>query len=288
MIRLDPLTRWALRDFVRIARAKHNPRRTRLLGKAREVGGAMRAYVASAPGVEALPTAALDLNLRKDLLHSYNVETGPLLEIKEHLRRTCADHGCQYCGINPEADTFDHYLEKQKYPAYSVLYMNLIPSCASCNRQRKQTIQGARRAVLHFFKDPVDALPEILVVEKILAGAKGLNARFALRDLGPNASELERIYVRHFDSLHLRRRYASASGAELGEMLESVADAQTNSKRPAFDTGTAKAQLAGDAKRLRKLYGPNQWRVALRLGAVASDVFLQACEAKWLQKQNAL
>jgi hypothetical protein len=39
---------------------------------------------------------------------------------------------CPYCGFG-HATTLDHYLPKSKFPLYSVLPSNLIPSCKDCN-----------------------------------------------------------------------------------------------------------------------------------------------------------
>ncbi|WP_108819737.1 HNH endonuclease [Pseudovibrio sp. Alg231-02] len=50
-------------------------------------------------------------------------------------------HGeCPYCGgigemgEDGEAGTVDHYLPKSRFPAYSILPLNLVPACAVCNK----------------------------------------------------------------------------------------------------------------------------------------------------------
>jgi hypothetical protein len=40
---------------------------------------------------------------------------------------------CPLCGFGP-IDTLDHYLPKANYPIYSVLPINLVPSCFQCNK----------------------------------------------------------------------------------------------------------------------------------------------------------
>ncbi|WP_420590259.1 HNH endonuclease [Bacterioplanoides sp.] len=46
-----------------------------------------------------------------------------------------AEDECPYCaGLSSDVDTLDHYLPKKVYPRFSILPVNLVPSCSSCNR----------------------------------------------------------------------------------------------------------------------------------------------------------
>lgn len=41
---------------------------------------------------------------------------------------------CPYCGDIGDVDPLDHYLPKSRYPQYSVVPANLVPSCDRCNK----------------------------------------------------------------------------------------------------------------------------------------------------------
>lgn len=41
---------------------------------------------------------------------------------------------CPYCADIGEVETLDHYLPKAYFPSYSVLPVNLVPSCNKCNK----------------------------------------------------------------------------------------------------------------------------------------------------------
>lgn len=52
--------------------------------------------------------------------------------IYERIRALSLGKLCPSCGFG-QVKTLDHYLPKSKYPLYSVLPANLIPSCRDCN-----------------------------------------------------------------------------------------------------------------------------------------------------------
>jgi hypothetical protein len=56
----------------------------------------------------------------------------PGRKIYEQLRALSKGRPCPYCGVGLTT-TLDHYLPNAKYPFYSVLPINLIPSCKDCN-----------------------------------------------------------------------------------------------------------------------------------------------------------
>jgi 5-methylcytosine-specific restriction endonuclease McrA len=61
---------------------------------------------------------------------------------------------CPFCGFG-HAYTLDHYLPKAKYPQFSVLPFNLVPSCSDCNLNcKRMTIATtAEEQILHPYFD---------------------------------------------------------------------------------------------------------------------------------------
>lgn len=48
--------------------------------------------------------------------------------------KVSAEGKCPYCGGIGDVDPLDHYLPKARYPQFSVMPTNLIPSCDKCNK----------------------------------------------------------------------------------------------------------------------------------------------------------
>lgn len=285
MIRLRLGHRWGLRDFIRIARAKRGKRGKRLERTAPTIASAFRVYRESSPDLETLVPRTLPKALRADLIHAYDVPTKPLKAIVAQLKLVGNEQRCQYCGINPEADTLDHYLEKAIYPEFSVFHRNLIPSCGACNRNRKLTIQGGVRAVLNLRDDPIEQIPELLSATIVRAGT-GFRGHFSLRPPPPGAHPVAGLYARHFLSLDLAKRFSRGSPKELAEVLRTVVDTQLPAKRSSFSSVRATTQLMSNASSLKAENGANDWRVALRVAAAASGDFLDACATHWRQRAS--
>jgi hypothetical protein len=280
MIGVRQVRTCALKDFVRIAKAKNGARRDRLIRGVPQIHAAFQAFEACAPSVETLVPSALTKTLRDDLIHAYDVRTKPLEILIAKIMLLSREHACQYCGINLEADTLDHYLEKHAYPEYAVLYRNLVPCCSSCNRDRLPTIQSGQRAVLNLRDDPIDQIPDLLRAQVEPAGS-GFRARFSLTTPSEAAHPVVAIYLRHFESLGLRMRFESASTNELAEVLRTLVDNQLPRKRSTFSRNLAREQVLFNAQSLEKRLGRNDWRVALRRGAAVCPDFLDACEKSW-------
>ncbi|HDR6315494.1 TPA: hypothetical protein QCU53_002225 [Bacillus thuringiensis] len=47
------------------------------------------------------------------------------------------NHMCPLCGSRP-VDSLDHYLPKEKFPAFAISPINLIPACLGCNKKNQQ------------------------------------------------------------------------------------------------------------------------------------------------------
>jgi hypothetical protein len=280
MIALRQVRTWALKDFVQIAKAKTGARRKRLMRNAQRIHATFQAFEACTPAVEALAPSTLSKALRDDLIHAYDKRTKPLKILIAKVMLVGREQACQYCGINLEADTLDHYLEKHAYPEYAVLCRNLVPSCGACNRDRRPTIQAGQRAVLNFRDDPINQIPDVLRAHVEPAGS-GFRARFSLAPAGPAAHPVATIYARHVESLGLRKRFEQVSAKELAELLRTLVDNQMPRRRSTFSKRLASEQLRSNADSLEKQLGRNDWRVALRRAAATSSDFLGACEKSW-------
>jgi len=66
-----------------------------------------------------------------------------------------ANDSCPFCGDIGQPKTLDHYLPKARYPQFSVLPTNLVPSCRDCNTGKSASIyQTPESQILHpYFED---------------------------------------------------------------------------------------------------------------------------------------
>lgn len=78
---------------------------------------------------------------KEDLLwlYEYKLLKGNAREVYNQIIASAHLQKCPYCCVG-EASTLDHYLPKSIYPIYSILPLNLIPSCDSCNRYKSDAV----------------------------------------------------------------------------------------------------------------------------------------------------
>lgn len=90
----------------------------------------------------------------KDLYSSHMVgRSKPARAVYDSLLLQAPLGRCPFCGFG-HASTLDHYLPKTKYPQFSVLPLNLVPSCKDCNTGKSTAIANvAEGQSLHPYFD---------------------------------------------------------------------------------------------------------------------------------------
>ncbi|KAB7661757.1 HNH endonuclease [Plesiomonas shigelloides] len=65
-----------------------------------------------------------------------------------------APHGiCPFCGF-AQATTLDHYMPKKKFPSFSIIPLNLVPSCSDCNTSKNEGVAGnIQEQIIHPYYD---------------------------------------------------------------------------------------------------------------------------------------
>ena len=60
---------------------------------------------------------------------------------------------CPFCGF-AQATTLDHYMPKRKLPSFSIIPINLIPSCSDCNTGKNEDVAGTiQEQIIHPYYD---------------------------------------------------------------------------------------------------------------------------------------
>ena len=89
---------------------------------------------------------------------------------------SAANGKCPFCSQRI-VKTLDHYLPKSEYPIYSVVPINLVPSCADCNKDKLADIpKCSKDETLHPYYDDVEG--EIWLSSKIVTINPDLEIEF--------------------------------------------------------------------------------------------------------------
>lgn len=161
---------------------------------------------------------------------------------------------CPTCGFG-HAETLDHYLNKAGFPQFSVLPLNLVPACKSCNHGKLDTVATtAGQQPIHPYYDHGHYISE----QWLYAEVRETSPPTARYYVAPPAQwddiSKERI-ASHFSGFHLQRRFSVQATSELATLRQTLSMfcPSENSRR---------ARLAEYAAVHRSLHA-NCWKTAL-------------------------
>lgn len=226
----------------------------------------------SSNSLQGLKTVAHADDLHAALLHCYGVEVTPLSELKLKIRTLQGielQGICPYCTINKPDET-DHYVAEQEFPEYSVLALNLVPCCASCNKKKgKWWREGGNRLFLNFYLDeiPLQRYLKISLIFKKSQGNLIPVAEFSLDFSLTKITPVVQIVKTHYEKLGLLKKFKDAVADEFAELRRSLL---------AFDFDDAdevKAHLAKRAESEALDGGENYWRAVYLEELSKSDAF---------------
>lgn len=123
---------------------------------------------------------------------------------------------CPFCCGISESSNLDHYLPKSFFPQYSILPLNLIPSCRDCNMGRKAAECSTKKVdqVLHPILDSACFFNEQWIFAQYNVGSPGFFRFYVDPPVGWADSDKERARF-HFDQFDLPRRYSVLAAEEL-------------------------------------------------------------------------
>lgn len=260
-----------IKQFIAIVNCKHSDRKRRLLMLIPVISSRYKKYILNSPNLEKLDKTIIKNKLIvEDLFHCYRCETMELNKLKALIRNSQSIEGrskCQYCGIN-SPDTFDHYLPKSEFPEYSVLPINLIPCCPSCNniKGEKSIISGQRLFINLYF----DGLPD----DKYLFATINIKDDVPLiyfelkNEEGKIPNYIFKILNNHFSHLKLQDRYKNKIEEEISEIKTSV-NCNKLVTRELIENC-----LKSESIKYETIYGANYWKTALYACLVSSPDFI--------------
>lgn len=171
---------------------------------------------------------------------------------------------CPFCGFG-QASTLDHYLPKAKYPQFSVLPFNLVPSCKDCNTGKSMAIATtAEGQCLHPYFDHQSFINDQWLYAEVRE-TKPATIYFFVK--APDRwDDVSKIRVQsHFNAFKLASRYSLEAGDQLACLRYSL----VHSHQLWGLNGIRKA-LTIEAKSYTRLHR-NSWQTAMYQALVTSD-----------------
>ncbi|MCE5268403.1 MAG: HNH endonuclease [Planctomycetaceae bacterium] len=172
-------------------------------------------------------------------------------------------HGrCPLCGQRT-VSTLDHHLPKAHYPTLAVVPINLIPTCADCNRAKTDAIAQTREEqTLHPYFDNIenDSWLEADVIEDVPA-----SLRFCVSPpVDWDESKAARVR-HHFKVFKLAALYASHAAEELAGMRYRL--------KKLFDEADAEAVVEHlwEEAESRAAINVNSWQTAMYRALASSN-----------------
>jgi len=124
---------------------------------------------------------------------------------------------CPYCGIG-QVSTLDHFLPKSKFPIFSVLPYNLVPSCKDCNTGKGTNFATEEeKQTLHPYYDNYTA--EQWLYAEVLETSP-VSVKFYVK-VNPHWDDIQKGRVKaHFQEYKLAHRFSIEASNELANLRE--------------------------------------------------------------------
>ncbi len=133
-----------------------------------------------------------------------------------------ANEKCPFCGGIGRPRNLDHFLPKAHFPQFSILPLNLIPSCRDCNMDGKgqSFAEVAETQILHPYLEASHFFEEQWIFAKYLIGNHDdPNTIQYYVDPPCNWNDTDKARVRqHFNNFDIAKRYATRASSALTEV----------------------------------------------------------------------
>jgi hypothetical protein len=128
---------------------------------------------------------------------------------------------CPFCGFG-NVTTLDHYLPKARYPLFSVIPANLVPSCADCNKGKGSSVLNAiEDQPLHPYFSEDKFYNESWIKARIEHTLPPSMVYFASPPLNWDEPSKQRA-INHFRDFDLANRFAIQAGLNVTSAIATV------------------------------------------------------------------
>lgn len=230
--------------------------------------------------LEYMPKARVGGEHRDVLLGLYGSQTKLVKDFRKRyfeINPQTYNNLCPYCVISSSGTT-EHILPKEQYPEYAVNVLNLIPSCSDCNLAKGNDVldDDGNKLIINYYTDVLPDVQFLFVDITANGGAlkfeyKLLNKDYLIKD------ELFALIERHFDKLHLLKRYDEKAIQEMAEIRNTYL-AEDFENEVQYDVFSRKQVKKCDLDVSE--YGRNHWKIVLLRACAESAVFKQFIMSK--------
>ena len=172
---------------------------------------------------------------------------------------------CPFCGLG-HASTLDHFLSKARYPTFSVLPFNLVPSCKDCNSGKKSAALTKSTQLPHPYFESALVETDIWLFAKVLHSSPATVIFFANPPADWQQDLTDRVET-HFEDFHLASRFSVEAASELVSICDTVSSLKTTEERKVHLHQIAQIERSSNRK--------NTWKAALYEALDESDWFQQ-------------
>lgn len=132
-----------------------------------------------------------------------------------------SDERCPFCGEIGHTKNLDHYLPKAHFPEFSVMPLNLVPSCRDCNMGEKGQVYATIEddQTIHPYADKDIFFQEQWVYAEYVNEDDGA-LRYYVQCPDAWSQEEKNRATNHFNSLDLANRYSLEAGKHLSEVID--------------------------------------------------------------------
>lgn len=215
------------------------------------------------------PEQAVIGNLTKqDLVNLYDIymvkEDKNGRKYYDNLKMRAPLGKCPFCGFG-QVSTLDHFLSKSYYPIFSILPINLIPSCTDCNKKKGASIVTENNQIPHPYFESEKIENDIWLFSEI----KEINpptATFFAKHPNEWDEYLAKRVQMYFKDFNLAYRFSIEAANELVSICENLKYEKTIYLRKQHLKRQEKIE-----RNIRK----NSWRAALYTALAQSDWFIE-------------
>ncbi|GAB2731435.1 HNH endonuclease [Comamonas sediminis] len=151
-------------------------------------------------------------------LYSNQMVKGPGRSVYDDLMTSVPLNKCPYCGLSQVA-TLDHVLSKSRYPVFSTLPDNLVPTCGECNHSKGGGVATVENTGLHPYFEPAD-LSTTSWLHATAQDTMPVVVSFFLDIPDVLPPPIRQKITNHFRDLELARRYSVEAASELASIQE--------------------------------------------------------------------
>lgn len=169
-----------------------------------------------------------------------------------------AKGSCPYCGGLGQPKNLDHFVPKSKVPQFSILPLNLIPSCRDCNMGSKgDNFSGEEQEqIIHPYLDKTHFFEEQWIFAKYIQNDSEPNEiQYYVNPPSQWSDEDKKRVLTHFKDFGLAERFSIASSSGLAST-----EAQIQS---CIDKSIEDVKEVILTPRINQIKWPNSWEYAM-------------------------